>query len=447
MRMTQEIVEPDPELIFVSQSDSGDVFEVSTGKRIISDVTSPSDLVAAYKPHVMSSPALSSSLGGIRKIAFEELISRFLGWFIKSRFLWVTYILISIFFFNRVITHYYNPTDPKILLPRQFINILQNTRDISNEASGLLFNSGIIYSSCIFVSILLLSLVYIWKRFSARFFQKRPDERLLIFSVYLILALFYGMFSQILTQNVFSVYFLETWYVFGAWSKWLMLLTAILGLTYIFIHRESEVTNIYLYHNKSLESNDSLFPYRNENDRPFWLDEEDTEYYWVLRYMYYWRYELTLIPHSDWERVEVWIDAKTGQVKWVVCDYHYRELWYKVEEKISESLYVSFLINFHTPIPLVNERDLRRIQEILSMPTNDLLSLILSGIQMEPVETDEQWISLHPGSWVENYGLPGVAAGFCEKLPWTYWRYPYGIDNRGKYGDTPAATKLDQPSL
>jgi hypothetical protein len=84
--------------------------------------------------------------------------------------------------------------------------------------------------------------------------------------------------------------------------------------------------------------------------------------------MCYWRYELTLIPHSDWERVEVWMDANTGQAKRVVCDYHYRELWYKVEEDTAESLHVSFLINFHTPIPLLNNRDLRRFQEILSKP-------------------------------------------------------------------------------
>ncbi|MBD3207165.1 hypothetical protein GF319_12590 [Candidatus Bathyarchaeota archaeon] len=445
MRMTQEIVKPDPELIFTSQSDLGDIFDISTGRRIISDVADPSELVSKYKPHVMSAPALASSLGGVRKMAFEELTSRFLGWFINSRLLWIVYSIISILFFNNVIAHYYNPKDPKVLLPWEFITTLIGISSQSEGSFSLLFNSGIIYSSCLIVSVLLLSLVYIWKRFSSQFYQKRPDERLLVFSVFLILALFYGMFSQILTQNLFSVFFIDTWYVFGAWSKWLMLLTTILGLTYIFIHRESEITNIYLYQKEKSESHDSLFPYINYEDRPFWLDEEETDTYWVLRYMYYWRYELTLLPHSDWERVEVWIDAKTGKAKWVVSDYHYRELWYKVEDDISGKLYVSFLINFHTPIPLVNKMDLNRIRNLLSIKTSELLNILLTGVQIQPIKTNDKYTSLHSDYWVQRYGLPKVAAGFCSKLPWTYWRYPYGIDNREKYGRTPAAINSDQP--
>jgi len=53
-----------------------------------------------------------------------------------------------------------------------------------------------------------------------------------------------------------------------------------------------------------------------------------------MRFMYFWHYEITTVPHADWERVEVWVDAENGTPKWVVSDYHYRELWYSIEKEI-----------------------------------------------------------------------------------------------------------------
>ena len=120
----------------------------------------------------------------------------------------------------------------------------------------------------------------------------------------------------------------EAWFV---WTSWFIPLSIILSLGYIFIHREVEVVNTYFYDNRGTKSKRETNPvYKDSSDEPFWLKEEAIKGFWVIRFMYFWRYELAKVPHSDWERIELWFDSENGRLKWVVSDYHYRELWYEV---------------------------------------------------------------------------------------------------------------------
>ncbi|MFW9831676.1 MAG: hypothetical protein ACFFD8_07875, partial [Candidatus Thorarchaeota archaeon] len=82
-----------------------------------------------------------------------------------------------------------------------------------------------------------------------------------------------------------------------------------------------------------------------------WLEADA---YWVYRYVWYWPLELTFpLPHDDWERADIWVNARTGKIEWITSDYHWRELWYQNAVKISGvNPIVDFLFNWNTPEPL-----------------------------------------------------------------------------------------------
>jgi hypothetical protein len=137
-------------------------------------------------------------------------------------------------------------------------------------------------------------------------------------------------------------------------------------------------------------------------------------------------------------------------VKWVVSDYHYRELWYKVEGDIAdEGLVVGFLTNFHTPIPFIKNADIQTITSILKQSGRNLVSLLLRGkidVGENLISTEEEtWTRIHPDHWIEKFGLTGIAASFCSKLKWSYWRYPWGTDNIQKYSSYPSVKPDEQP--
>jgi hypothetical protein len=109
-------------------------------------------------------------------------------------------------------------------------------------------------------------------------------------------------------------------------------------------------STIFLYDGEKPETH-----YKNIKDAPPWLDSKP---YWVMRYRFRWRGEFTLKKQlqmfhfkKDWERVEVWIDARSGIVEWIVSDYHWRELWFESEKGLN-AIYVWIYPNFHTPRPL-----------------------------------------------------------------------------------------------
>lgn len=82
-----------------------------------------------------------------------------------------------------------------------------------------------------------------------------------------------------------------------------------------------------------------------------WLEADA---YWVYRYVWYWPLEITLpLPHDDWERADIWVNARTGKIEWISSDYHWRELWYQNAVKVSGvNPIIDFLFNWNTPEPL-----------------------------------------------------------------------------------------------
>jgi len=437
---------PKSELIYIQKATSklarspqtenciGDVFDISSGDHLFSDIIDPTDLVSAYRPSILNMPAISTRLGGGRKLALEEVISRFLGWFIESKFLWVPYMFLSALLTFSLFSYFQD------YVRINGITLYQS--DINNIAT-----------TCILLSVLTLYFVWQFRGLSRDLFNKRPDERLLSFSIYLILALLYPLYYQVIVSIDVVILNISTLFDVGSklwiiWIEWLSVLTAILGIAYIFIHRESEVSNVYLYDTSSSgNEKSSTTPFKDARDEPFWLKYDDTKVYWVLRFMYLWRYELTLVPHADWERVEVWVDARNGNAKWIVSDYHYRELWYKVEGDLKDNgLIIGFLTNFHTPIPFVTSDEILGFTTILDQRIRDLLKILVSG-KIDLNKTDgNPWPVFHPPEWIEKFGLTGIAASFCSNLKWVYWRYPWGIDNIKKYSTYPSTMHEEQPN-
>jgi hypothetical protein len=439
-RLVAKITEPQPDLVFahrgkkrLGEFSRGDLFDLSSGRMIGQNLVDPFDLISRFRPFVLKSTETSSDSKGIRRIALENLIARFLEWFMTSRIIWIVYFSLSALLICSA--YLYTRTD--------------------------VFFEGVEYAvvvAAIITSGVLLVFVWCWRDSSRELFERRPDERLLIFSVYVILAFLYGFFFLAIT-NPPDLYvgfpFIPARWV-GSWSIWIvsfLILTLLLGFGYICIHRESEAVNTYFYDTSSPVSGVSqASPFKETYDSPFWLESDKGKAYWVLRFMYFWRYEVAKIPHSDWERVEVWVNAETGAATWVVSDYHYRELWYRVKGALSK-LYVNFLANFHTPLPVVDQAECESISHVFGETNRRLVKMAATGKALEIAENlrsrlekfSESWTDLHPEKWIKEFGLSGLAAGFCSRLPWTYWRYPYGLERAEEYREKPAAQPDDQP--
>jgi hypothetical protein len=235
-----------------------------------------------------------------------------------------------------------------------------------------------------------------------------------------------------------------------------LLLSLVLGIGYIFIHRECEVVNTYFYDNRPTQTNaNGVYPFKKSQDEPFWLKNKsanvkNVKAYWVLRFMYFWKYELAMIPHPDWERVEIWVDAEKGTPEWVITDYHFRELWYKVSG-ILQVLYVRFFVNFHTPIPVVDSAEADAITSTFDLKRGKILKMFFSRKHSDILNNStltlvkQDWSKLHPAEWIQQFGLPKIAANFCSNLNWTYWRYPLGIEEAKEYSHRPAAIPKEEP--
>jgi hypothetical protein len=437
-RLLEKITEPELDLVFVPRAErdplsakNGDLFDLSSGRMIGNNVVDPADLASRYRPSILKVAETSANPKGLRRLAVEELLARFLRWFIPSRTVWVFYLLLSGILVSSV--YYLWPLNHAVYT-------------FSGGAEYLAAGSAAV------VSIITLFFVWRWRKAAKELFYSRPDERVLIFIVYAILALLYGFyFEVIMNPPTVPENWLLSWLV---WTRWLLALTLLAGFGYTCIHREAEVVNTYFYDNRSSKSEASrISPFKQSHDEPFWLQQEQVRGYWVLRYMYYWRYEVTTVPHQDWERVEVWVDAENGIARWIVSDYHYRELWYKVQEDLP-SLYVRFFVNFHTPVPIVDSAQIKSISQTLSLKTRKLLKIAATGKTFGTVEDFRKSLQdfskiladLHPPDWISSYGLPRVGLGFCSNLPWTYWRYPYGLEKDERYLTEAAARFEDQPS-
>jgi hypothetical protein len=434
----EKITEAKPDLIFSlnrkkhkkDEFRRGRLFDLSSGQLLGDNFIDPSDLISKYRPSILKVAETSLNPKGVRRLAIERLIDRFLAWFIPSRTIWIFYLSLSALLIFLVNYHYTTDLAASILFP-------------GAEVQAVL--------AAVITSVGTLFFVWRWRKISRKLFEKRPDERILVFFIYAILAILYGFWFGVIIK---PPGFLENWlYSWLLWSISFSILSLLLGVGYLLIHRESEVVNTYLYDNrKEIPEGNRISPFKDPQDEPFWIKKEKTQIFWVLRFMYFWRYEVTLIPHSDWERIEIWIDAQDGAIKWVVSDYHYRELWYKIKDAMSK-LYISFFLNFHTPVPIVNKSEAKLISEIFNQKNTDLLKIMLTGktagllenIREELKRNKDFWTKLHPGDWIKNYGLPKIAANFCSMLPWNYWRYSKGLEKVEQYLGIPSTKPEDQP--
>ena len=168
--------------------------------------------------------------------------------------------------------------------------------------------------------------------------------------------------------------------------------------------------------------------------------------YWVIRYMYFWPVEITFpLPHIDWERLELWVNARTGKLEWVVTDYHYRELWYEINGKV-DRLLVDFDPNFHTPMPITIGDEYSFIQNFLANNIDlknfikSQLKLIVKGKWMNlwigtifesPIR--EYYRNLHRAEKIMEIVGSRLLSSRLAALHWKNWRYPLGTDRKEIY--------------
>ncbi|MFX1404649.1 MAG: hypothetical protein ACFE9D_09300 [Promethearchaeota archaeon] len=127
-----------------------------------------------------------------------------------------------------------------------------------------------------------------------------------------------------------------------------------------------------------------------------WLEADA---YWVYRYVWFWPLEITFpLPHEDWERADIWVNARTGKIEWITSDYHWRELWYQNAVSVSGvNPIVDFLFNWNTPEPL----------------------------------TVKDGAPIHQS--ITPYFEDGKTVGeFADQLPWMFARYKHSTEHMHK---------------
>lgn len=434
--ISSSISQPPSDLVFLPRKNEGskkrigigDLYDLSSGRMLGNGLVNPTEVLSKYRPIVLKIPELSLKTRGMRRWAFEKMAGKISERLVRTKLTLAFFVLLSGLFIAAI----------------YFGQIGEPTLPLKNLPTFI----------AIGLSIVTLALVWSWRKKSKVIIERRPDEISLILSVYVVLALLFGFFYQMI-QNfpVDATGEAGSWFI---WFNWFIVLSVILGLSYIFMHREVEVVNTYFYDNSertslSARANIRSHVYKDPADEPFWLKEDNVASYWVIRFMYYWKYELAKVPHPDWERIELWVDASNGTLKWVVSDYHYRELWYRVKGEL-DSLYVSFLLNFHTPIPIVDVEEVNLIKKALELSNRDLLKTSITGDSQKVTElinkflTSDFWKKLHPAHWISDFGLTNFAANFSSKLPWRYWRYEYGLEKPERYLKEPATQPEDNPA-
>jgi hypothetical protein len=200
---------------------------------------------------------------------------------------------------------------------------------------------------------------------------------------------------------------------------------------------------IYFYNGQQAEK----FHYRYPKDIPDWLEAKP---YWVFRYLYSWSFELSpgkgfplIRAVKDVERLDIWLDAKSGVIEWIVSDYHWRELWYKADPRL-ENINVWVLRNFHTLRPLTISISGKGTFSDLYTKGNSLSKLWMENI--------ERYKSVHSTFFSRNKKNKKLGIGdrllfsTLNDLWWEKWRYEYGAnDATYKKPDFPATG--EQPSL
>jgi len=196
-----------------------------------------------------------------------------------------------------------------------------------------------------------------------------------------------------------------------------------------------------------------LHPYEADQ-APYWLEGRQ---YWVWRFMYVTAAELNKVWERDWERVEMWVRADgphAGEVEWLVCDFHYRELWLPFSALVAPSrvgrqarrlaklrsdparraawmLEVDMNIVFHSPeirglflLPLEHGWRRARVRQLIA-------SLRSRTRRDNPHHyRDRLRAMMLAHAVVED--IPEHFRGYAIRqllsLPWRYWRYARGAN-------------------
>ena len=253
--------------------------------------------------------------------------------------------------------------------------------------------------------------------------------------------LFLFLFMPLLTFGTVSISYnlmMGNNYIANAWMPILLVSLIFLFISSLRI-RDFENVSIYLYQN----AQNDMAPLWYQQDVPVWAQGD---FYWVFRYMYFWPVEMTIpFPHTDWERVEVWVNARTGQAEWITTDYHYRELWYQIVGSVPR-IFVDFDPNFHTPLPITFNDELDNIQQVLFQRLSVLSHI---GSQLRYI-TRGRWYNLwvgisfesqlraafremHPEELLTRLTGSKMLAGRLASLHWRNWRYPQGADRKDVY--------------
>jgi hypothetical protein len=471
-RLQRKITETKPELLFLPKQDKesgeknekGDLYDLSSGNAI-GEFVDYNEIISRYKPklvfysnddmvdftHAIRKKSKKEELKlnprGLWSLAIGELTSRLANKIAKSPVIILLYFLIAaaiVFWFVRYTPSYGSGESPMVT----FFAIAIPSFSIAIIATRF------------------------WQR-SKVIIEKRPDERALILSIHLCLFLIFPTiiflafnlpqellnWAPTLVRGEVNYYLITQIWArqFLIWALPFVFLSVILGIGYIFVHRETEIVNAYLFDNRPQKGLDSNLKAFNQAGEVPWIENDrETDFFWVIRFMYYWRFEATFpLPHSDWERVELWVDAKNGVLKWVVSDYHYRELWYKVENPVENpisNLYVRIVTNFHTPIPVVDFNQASAFSKIFGQSINGessastlhLLNLAFSGLSRNPTgvlsEQQAEVVQAIPTAEKANYWnalhSKSFFGGVCDKFvsaylsiyPYTEMRYNYGVN-------------------
>jgi hypothetical protein len=387
-RIRRKVREPRQELIFVDKGKvevssagitRGELYDVSSG-RMLGEFVNYNDLISKYLPKLIHDPCDTINMVPAGEVlctppAFRGLIERITSDVVKSRY---TLLFFAI---------------PTLILAFYPLASILITHASIFPGRPITFNWAWLELIAVTAipSILAFLLIFgFWKK-SRQLVERRPDERGLVLAIFLCLLLAYPIVWWIFTNypEPINLTIPSSWalsWLWG-WTVPFLTLSAILGFSYIFIHRETETINTYLFDNRtSTMENAHLQPFKDTEEIPWIKSDKQTEFFWVIRFIYYWPAEVTIPkPHIDWERVELWADAKTGVLKWVVSDYHYREVWYKIKdpyEKPLPDLFVKIWPNFHTPIPIVDFHEAKNYYNAVNASKKELSKNMLMGIKL-----------------------------------------------------------------
>ncbi len=393
-----------PELFLRRQGQYVEAVDAYSNRILASDLQDPENLAARFEPVWNPIP-----------VAVEKKITR---WVMP---LSVFLSVLSVFLSARNIF----PIVGSLTRYLQFVSLRDLLFFVANWGSVLLSTVFPVLLVFILTSVLIVKVRHLR--------DMKPESSLtLLFLTILMPILTYGVSKVALAQMTGDL---------GTAKIWLPILSGSLAILFAssLRIRDFENVSIYLY---QTAWND-MEPLWYQQDKPVWAK---ADFYWVLRYMYFWPIEMTVpFPHTDWERVEVWVNARTAQPEWIATDYHYRELWYEVVGYIPR-IFIDFDPNFHTPLPLTFSDELDYMQQVLFQRLS-ILSHISSQVRyIRKGRWYNLWVGtsfesqlratlrqMHPEEALTQITGSKMLASRLASLHWKNWRYAQGADRKDLY--------------